>query len=122
VTPDEFLAGIHGLLERMDARIERSDRRWEEEQVRWAERDRKWAERDRANELKWEKRDREQREFMDALLERSASMNERMIVALEAFQAEVLRDLADGRDQLRANTQAVLRLIDERFGPEPSNG
>jgi hypothetical protein len=131
VTPSELSAGAQKVLERMDARAARADRRWEEEQRRWAERDRKWAERERENERKWagrdldserkwERRDRENREFLDALLGRSANMNDEMIRALRSFQVEMHRELADGRDQVRANTEAVLRLIDERFGPEPA--
>jgi hypothetical protein len=45
---------------------------------------------------------------------RSAQITDLMVGALQALGAEIL----DGREQIRANTQAVLRLLDERFGPE----
>jgi multidrug resistance efflux pump len=104
VTSDEILARIDRTLERMDARQEAGDRRWEEEQRRWAE------------------RDREQRAFFDGLLTRSAAITEAQIVGLQEFQREMSEELADQRAQIRANTEAVLRLLDERFGPEHPQG
>lgn len=60
----------------------------------------------------------ELRAFLDELLRRHAVITQDWVAALAALQAETI----DGREQLRANTQAVLRLLDERFGPEPPQG
>jgi len=57
----------------------------------------------------------EARGFMDASLVRYGQITDELVGALRALGAEIL----DGREQIRPNTQAVLRLLDERFGPEP---
>lgn len=95
----------------MDARFGQSERRWEE--------------RDR----RWEERDREMRAFMDALTRRHVEVTQEMIAELgrlgermDANSACLQAEIADQRDQIQANTKALLRLLDERFGPERPQG
>jgi hypothetical protein len=82
------------------AGIRRIEERWQEERERWAE------------------RDVALREFLDGLTQRHVRVTQAMIGALGGLQAEI----ADQRQQIQANTQALLRLLDERFGPEPPQG
>lgn len=107
VALEEVLTTINRTLERIDGRIERSDRRGEEERRRWAERDRRW-----------EKRDREWQRFTRETTIRNARITQEMIAAIAAIEARV----NDQREQIRANTEAVLRMLDERFGPERPQG
>jgi hypothetical protein len=59
-----------------------------------------------------EERDREHREFLDALTERHVGVTQQMVAALSTLQAEI----SDQRAQIQANTQALLTVLD-RFGP-----
>jgi len=60
----------------------------------------------------------EARGFMEESRLRYAQITDEMVGALRALGAEIL----DQRETIRANTQAVLRLLDERFGPERPQG
>lgn len=82
------------------AGVRRIEERWQDERERWMQ------------------RDVTQREFVDALTDRHVRVTQAMIGAIEDLRAEV----ADQRQQIQANTQAILRLLDERFGPEPPQG
>jgi hypothetical protein len=82
------------------AGVRRIEERWQEERERWMQ------------------RDVTLREFMDALTDRHVRVTQAMIGALGTLQAEV----ADQRQQIQANTEAILRLLDERFGPQPPQG
>jgi peptidoglycan hydrolase CwlO-like protein len=81
--------------------------------------------RQRDRELRqWsDKRDREMREFLDALTERHIGVTQQMIGAMNAgfdqlgsALAELQAEIADQREQIRANTRALLRVLD-RLGP-----
>jgi hypothetical protein len=85
-----------GVLERID----RIERRWEGAPERWME------------------RDVDMREFIDAITLRHVSVTQEAIGALQLLQGEI----ADQRDEIKASTQATLRLLDERFGPDPPQG
>lgn len=102
--------------------ISAEERRWEERDRRWTawvdSREERWADWAEASEKRWEERGAENRRFHQGLLTRHAEITERMIGALSDMTAEI----ADGRQQIQANTRAVLRLLDERFGPEPPQG
>jgi predicted nucleic acid-binding Zn-ribbon protein len=73
---------------------------------------------------KWaEKRDREHREFLDALTERHVGITQRMIATIERLEqrmtialAALQAEIADQREQIQANTQALLTVLD-RFEP-----
>jgi hypothetical protein len=102
---------VTARLDRIDARLER----WEAEF------------RDLNAEQRRERA--EARGFMDASLVRYGQITDEMVGALQALGAEILAQrqvseaaMADQHDEIRANTQAVLRLLDERFGPEPPQG
>ena len=102
---------VTARLDRIDARLER----WEAEFRHLNPEQR----RERA----------ETRGFMEGALARYAHITDEMVGALQALGAEILAQrqvseaaMADQRDEIRANTQAVLRLLDERFGPEPPQG
>jgi cupin superfamily acireductone dioxygenase involved in methionine salvage len=98
--PSMAMNEVVARLDRIDVRLER----WE-------------AESSRTNAE--QRRERlEARDFMDALLRRHAGVTQDMIAALQALQAEIL----DQREQIQATTQAILRLLDERFGPERPQG
>lgn len=95
----------------MIERIERIERRWEEERERWMA------------------RDVEMRTFLDAITERHVRVTQEAIGALQLMQGQIeqqtreyRREMAGQRDALRAHTEALLRLLDERFGPEPPQG
>lgn len=78
--------------------------------------------------------DAEDRRYLDALLERHVTITQAMITAMqggfaelsEAIQAslaELQAEIADQREQIRANTEATWRMLD-RFGegPAPAQG
>jgi hypothetical protein len=60
----------------------------------------------------------ETRRYNDALLERHVTITQHLIDAMQAGFASLQAEIADQREQIQANTAAVLRLLD-RFGPEP---
>lgn len=84
----------------VNERIDRIEERWAAERSRWMQRD---------VELK---------RFVDEITRRHVLITQEAIGALQMLQAEI----ADQRDEIKANTQAVLRLLDERFGPQPPQG
>jgi hypothetical protein len=77
-----------------------------------------------------DERDREQREFLDALTERHVGITQQLIEAMHAgfdrlaaqislssdritsSLAELQAEIADQREQIQANTQALLRVLD----------
>ncbi len=92
-------------------RIDRIERRWEQERERWMQ------------------RDVDMKTFIDAITERHVKITQEAIGALQLLQGEIedqrramQMEMADQRDALRAHTQALLRLLDERFGPDPPQG
>lgn len=97
-------------IERMDARLERHERAFERHGVtiekllrRWDEHDALFAAREERLMGRWE---RSEKLFVEAMSEISLEL--RMV-------GERLDDMGD---QIKANTQAVLRALD-RFGPGP---
>ena len=87
---------------------------FEAQQAEWrawsAERDAEWR--------TWSaERDAAQQTFFHELLEHNARINAEMIAGLQEFGAKMSAEIDDQREQIRANTQAVLRALD-RLGPE----
>jgi predicted nucleic acid-binding Zn-ribbon protein len=73
-----------------------------------------------------EKRDREHREFLDALTTRHVGITRQMIEGmntgfhrLSLAIAELQAEIADQREQIQANTEALLRVLDRL---EPRGG
>jgi hypothetical protein len=67
--------------------------------------------------------DDDTKRFLDGLLERHVTMTEHLIHAMQALQGEIAAlqgEIADQREQIQANTAAVLKMLD-RFGPEPQS-
>jgi hypothetical protein len=62
-----------------------------------------------------EQRDKEMREFLDALTERHVGITQLLAGAITALQAEI----ADQREQIQANTAALLKVLDRL---EPGRG
>ncbi len=88
----------------------------------WLEkRDAEWAAWFEAQKAEWRlwrnARDAEQKSFFRELLEHNARINAEMIAGLQEFGAKMSAEIDDQREQIRANTQAVLRALD-RLGPE----
>lgn len=81
---------------------------------------RAWFEEHKAEWKAWsEARDAEQRTFFRELLGHNARINAEMIAGLQEFGAKMATEIDDQREQIQANTQAVLRALD-RLGPEPA--
>jgi hypothetical protein len=77
---------------------------------------RRWAEKRDADFREWtQERDREHREFLDALTQRHVGITEQLVAAITTLQAEI----ADQREQIQANTAALLRVLDRL---EPGTG
>jgi hypothetical protein len=95
----------------------------DQEFLRWAEkRETEWSRWVEKREAKWcrwaEKRDRQQREFLDSLTERHVGITQEMIGALDRLTARVnagfaqlQAEIADQREQIQANTEALLRVL-----------
>ncbi|MGH2984440.1 MAG: hypothetical protein ACRDK5_09345 [Solirubrobacterales bacterium] len=66
-------------------------------------------------------RDDEFRRYLDALLERHAGITQHLIEAIDSGLAQLQAEIADQREQIQANTQALLRVLD-RLGPSPQQG
>jgi hypothetical protein len=62
-----------------------------------------------------EQRDKEMREFLDALTERHVGITQLLASAITALQAEI----ADQREQIQASTAALLKVLDRL---EPGRG
>ena len=67
---------------------------------------------------RWKQREASLQDFLDALTDRHVRVTQAMIDAIDNLSGEV----ADQRQQIQANTRAILRLLDDRFGPEPPRG
>ena len=106
------------LLQRIDRTLDARDR----EQRAWLEaqkrEQREWLDAQSREQREWvEAQSREQREWLDALTERHVGITQRMIAAIDQLQAEI----ADQRAQIQANTQALLKVLDQ-LGPSPQQG
>lgn len=86
------------LLRRIDRMLEKRDH----EQREWLETQR-----------------REQREWLDAHTERQVAITQDLIASIHSGFAQLQAEIADQRAQIKANTDALLKVLD-RFGPSPS--
>ena len=62
------------------------------------------------------------REFIRDITRRNELVWQGVMAELAQGRAVLVglqEEIADQRDQIRAQTQALLRLLDERFGPPP---
>jgi hypothetical protein len=65
--------------------------------------------------------DEEFRRYLDALLERHASITQELITQMQLGFSSLQAEIADQREQIQANTAAILRVID-RFPPGTQQG
>jgi hypothetical protein len=65
--------------------------------------------------------DEEFRRYLDALLERHASITQELITQMQLGFSSLQAEIADQREQIQANTEAILRVID-RFPPGTQPG
>jgi hypothetical protein len=65
--------------------------------------------------------DEEFRRYLDALLERHASITQELITQMQLGFSSLQAEIADQRAQIQANTEAILRVID-RFPPGTQQG
>jgi hypothetical protein len=56
--------------------------------------------------------DADDRRFLDALLERHVTITEAMIAAMNQGFADLHAEIADQREQIQANTAALLKVLD----------
>lgn len=105
---ESVLERIDRTLDRIDARLEQGDKRWEESERRWEKRDREWK-----------RLADENRRYNDALLKRHAGITQAQIAAIDAIReqssadsAALQAEIADQRSEIRAQTEALLRIID----------
>ncbi len=71
------------------------------------------------------RRDAEMKRYLDGLLERHVTITQAMIGSIAKMEAEMQAgfaalqaEIADQREQIKANTAATWAMLD-RFGPEP---
>ena len=102
--------------ESLDGRLERgfADIRERMEKV-----ERRWEEDEKARRREWEALEgrtmttiEEHRHYNDGLLRKMSVMTEAQINILREFSEDMQREFAEGRAQLRANTEAVLKMLD----------
>ncbi|HEX5526620.1 MAG TPA: hypothetical protein VFX44_05415 [Solirubrobacterales bacterium] len=100
----------------MDARLERgfADIRQRMEKV-----ERRWEESEKARKREWEELEgrmmtatEEHRHYNDGLLRKMTVMTDAQINILREFSEDMQKEFAEGRAQLQANTEAVLKMLD----------
>lgn len=62
--------------------------------------------------------DDDTKRFLDGLLERHVIVTQELIDAMHANFSALQEEIADQREQIKANTAATWAMLD-RFGPEP---
>ncbi len=100
----------------MDARLERgfADIRQRMEKV-----ERRWEESEKARKREGEEFEgrmmtatEEHRHYNDGLLRKMTVMTDAQINILREFSEDMQKEFAEGRAQLQANTEAVLKMLD----------
>jgi hypothetical protein len=105
----------------MDERLERG---FAEIRQRMEKVERRWEADEKARKQEWEKLEgrmmtatEEHRHYNDGLLRKMTVMTDAQIGILREFSEDMQREFAEGRAQLRANTEAVLKMLD-RLPPD----
>jgi Skp family chaperone for outer membrane proteins len=95
-----------------DAEARERNERWEREAEKWAEESReRWAELRRSRE-----RDKELRKKAEAQAEETREFNREILLRNEKVYTSLIKQIEEGSEQLRANTQAVLSMLDRFNG------
>jgi ABC-type transporter Mla subunit MlaD len=121
---DDVLRRIDHSLRRIDRHIERGNELFARNTEAF-ERNREAFERtistlervDRRLDQSQE-REEEHRLFIRETTERNARITDSLIAAIQSFSADLQAEISDQREQIQANTQAILRVLD-RFPPGP---
>ncbi|HUC07135.1 MAG TPA: hypothetical protein VMR96_03515 [Solirubrobacterales bacterium] len=114
---------ITRYFEKRDEEIRVRDERWDvearrrdgEARRRDAEakkRDDRWA----AEAQRRDEEARESRERLDALVEETREFNREILLRNEKVYTSLIKQIEEGREQIRANTQAVLSVLDRLNG------
>jgi hypothetical protein len=105
---------------------ERLERGQAEIRARLAKVEQRWQEGEEARRQEWEALAgrlmdayEENRHYNDGLLRRDAMMTEEFILILREGREEARAEAAENRAEIRANTEAVLRLLDRFPPPRP---
>jgi hypothetical protein len=101
----EFEEGLARRQVEIRARLEKVEQRWEEGEE---ERRREWEALEGRLMNAYEKN----QHFDDGLLRKMTAMTEEYIRILREGGAIFQKEMAEGRGQLRANTEAVLKALD----------
>lgn len=108
----EFEEGVARRQVEIRARLEKVEQRWEEgEEARRRERE--------ALEGRLMNAYEKNQHFNDGLLRKMTVMTEEYIRILREGGAAFQKEMAEGRAQLRANTEAVLKALDRLPPPQP---
>jgi hypothetical protein len=99
-------------MKEIQARLEKIERRWEEDE---AARRREWEDLEGRMMTATE----EHRHYNDGLLRKMTVMTNEQISILREFSEDMQKEFAEGRAQLRANTEAVLKMLDRLPEPPP---
>jgi hypothetical protein len=105
----------------MDERLERG---FAEIRQRMRKVERRWEEDEKVRRREWEELEgrmmtvtEEHRHYNDGLLRKMTVMTDAQINVLREFSEDMQREFAEGRAQLQANTEAVLKMLD-RLPPD----
>ncbi len=101
----EMKEGFERSYAAIQARMDRVEQRWEKSE---AARQREWERLEGRLMTTEEKRKR----FDDALLRKNTMMTQAFLAILDEGREEFRREFAEGRAQMRANTEAVLKALD----------
>ncbi len=100
----------------MDQRLERG---FSEIRQRMEKAERRWEEGEKARRRECEQLEgrmmtatEEHRQYNDGLLRKMTVMTDAQINILREFSEDVQREFSEGRAQLQANTEAVLKMLD----------
>ncbi len=105
----EMKEGFERSLAEIQARTEQVERHWEKSEEA---RRREWERLEGRLMTAEEKRKR----FDDALLRKNTMMTQAFLAILDEGREEFRQEFAEGRAQMRANTEAVLKALD-RLSP-----
>ena len=101
----EMKEGFERSLAKIQARTEQVERHWERSEE--------------ARRHEWERlegrlmtAEEEHRRFNDALLRKNTMMTQAFLAILDEGREEARQEFAEGRAQMRANTEAVLKALD----------
>lgn len=97
-------------MKEIQSRLQKIECRWEEDE---AARRREWEELEGRMMTATE----EHRHYNDGLLRKMTVMTNAQINILREFSEDMQKEFAEGRAQLRANTEAVLKMLDRL--PDP---